>query len=110
MNIEHHINELFRLLRSRPAMLMKGETHSYLNYVVFFEGFFLGQKLFNGMDMERKISVWYQDKVEFKAPNMYWFDQFETINKNESEKEKIVRLITCLESFFNDHYKYEEAD
>lgn len=75
-----------------------------MNYVVFFEGFFLSLKLFDKIDIERKVSSWYQDKVEFKAPNMYWFDQFEFVHKDKSEEEKIFQLIACLQSFFKENF------
>lgn len=104
MNTDANTTELFRLLRNRPAMLMKGDTNSYLNYVVFFEGFFLSLKLFSEIYIERKVSSWYQNQVEFKAPNMYWFDQFDIVNENENDQRKIEFLITCLETFFKENF------
>lgn len=104
MNIQSDINELFRLLRKRPEMLMKGDVNSLLSYIIFFEGFFLSLKLFKRIDIEREISRWYQNQVETKAPNMYWFSQFEMENKKIAEKEKIDLFLNLLSDFFTENF------
>lgn len=96
------INEMFRLLRNRPKMLVSGDIDSLLTYIIFFEGFFISYRISKNINLEREISKWYQQHVETKAPNMYWFAQFVLINKNKTEKEKISILLSDLEFFFND--------
>ena len=99
------INELFRLLRNRPKMLISGDIDSILTYITFFEGFFLSYQISKNINLEREISKSYQNHVETKAPNMYWFAHFKLINKNETDKEKISILLNDLEFFFNSNTK-----
>lgn len=102
-DIKSSFHELFRLLRNRPSMLIKGDVNSLSSYIMFFEGFFLSLKLFNDFDAEREISRWYQDQVDTKAPNMYWFAQFEMENEKLEEEGKINLLLDLLSDFFNEN-------
>mgnify|MGYP000521852997 CR=1 FL=1 len=102
-DIESNINELFRLLRNRPAMLITGNLNSLASYIVYFEGFIISFKLFNNLNIEREISRWYQNQVEIKSPNMYWFAQFKMDYNKLNEEEKINLLLNLLSDFFNEN-------
>lgn len=96
------LTTIFQVLRNRPGMLISGSNWSYKTYVIFLEGFITGFNIYNQDGIERKISQWYQNKVEIKAPNMTWFGYFELVNSEKSEDDKIALLLDTLEEFFAD--------
>jgi hypothetical protein len=99
-----NIVEFIQFIRKRPNMIFyKANENLSLNYINFFEGFLYGLEYNNPIDLERELSKWYQERVKFKAPNMNWFAQFESVNENLSETEKIEKLLDTLEEFFLNH-------
>jgi hypothetical protein len=94
------IDFLFKTLKESPVLLMNEGSYGLQDYITFFEGYFLGVKMFTGIDLERQLSDWFQVRVNEKAPNMYWFAQFKWINEDKNEAEKIEALIDTIELFF----------
>ena len=82
-------------------MLMSGDPTLLDSYITFFEGFFISLKMVNGIDAERELSAWFQDRVEIKAPNMYWFAQLKQVERAKTEREQIDSLLDYLEQFLN---------
>ncbi|MBK1897377.1 hypothetical protein [Chryseobacterium paridis] len=100
--METKIIELIHIIKRRPGMVFFDGTNAVLkDYIHFFEGFFYSLEFTLNMNFEREISKWYQKRTDFIAPNMNWFAQFEHINKDLIEKEKIEKLLNTLEDFFN---------
>lgn len=94
---------LIRYLRDKPELILsKGDINTFETYVSFFEGLFFCVKILKEVNIEREISSWYQDKVEIKAPNMYWFAQFDLVNEDKNEQDKIKLLLNQLEDFFTE--------
>ncbi len=99
INTDEKLNEIVDILLSNPSILIQSDTNEISNYISFLEGFFISLKVNNEIDYERKISKWYQEKVDFKAPNMNWFAQFKLINKEESEEKMISGLLNEIKLF-----------
>ncbi|WP_185290621.1 hypothetical protein [Chryseobacterium lactis] len=100
--MKNEILDTIKHIKLRPKMYFwsDGTFHSY---IVYFQGFFFSVGLCYNLDFEREISRWYQKRVKFKAPNMVWFDQFEHINKDFIEEEKIKKFLDTLEEFFESY-------
>ena len=99
-NVELRIIKFLKYMEHSSDLMVSGGSNSLQSYINYFEGFFLGIEMTYNFNIERKISQWYQDKVELKAPNMYWFAQFKLFNKDKSENEKISLFLKTLEEFF----------
>ena len=100
--VKKNLNELIRLLRSKPELILKEDPKKLPTYISFFQGYFMCAKLTQGKSLERKLSKWYQDRADFKAPNMNWFSQFELIHKGKGEEEIIGLLLDDIEAFFDE--------
>ncbi|SHL92455.1 hypothetical protein SAMN05444360_1066 [Chryseobacterium carnipullorum] len=98
----NEILDIIKHIRLRPKMYFWYDNTFY-SYIVYFEGFIYSINLFYKLDLEREISRWYQQRVIFKVPNMVWFAQFEHINKDLSETEKIEKFLGILEEFFESY-------
>ncbi|MCY1660760.1 hypothetical protein [Chryseobacterium sp. SL1] len=105
--MEKEILETIKHIRFRPKMYFWFDG-TFRSYTIYFQGFFCSMHINCKINMEREISKWYQKRVKFKAPNMVWFAQFEHINKDLSEQEKIDSLFDTLEEFFTD-FNLEKA-
>lgn len=101
MQMKKKVVELIHIMKKSPGMVFFNGADAILkDYIHFFEGIFYSLGFSYDVDFEREISQWYQDQVDFKAPNMNWFAQFEYINKDISEPEKINTFLNNLENFF----------
>ncbi len=94
-------------------VFFNGANAALKDYIHFFEGVFYSLEFSYNVDFEREISKWYQKRIDFKAPNMNWFAQFEHINKDLSEIEKTNRFLDTLEDFFKNNnslseYKFQD--
>ena len=100
------IDFLFKELKNRPAMLLTEGEFSVENYITYFEGYFFGVKMFTGVNLERELSKWFQNRIDEskRGRNMYWFSQFKWVHENKVEKELIEELVNTLEMFFQDKF------
>ncbi|QXU50747.1 hypothetical protein KYG33_06830 [Chryseobacterium sp. D764] len=98
------IIELIHIIKRHPGMVFFNGANAVLkDYIHFFEGVFYSLGFSYNIDFEREISQWYQNRTNFKAPNMNWFAQFEHVNKDLSEIEKTNKFLDILEEFFKNH-------
>lgn len=102
MEIKKSLEVILQTIKLKPTMLMTSDPSIYSNHVSLIEGLLIGVKISSEMDIERQISLWYQNKVNLKAPNMNWFAQFNLINEGLEEKDRINLLINTLEEFLKD--------
>ncbi|MCT2407678.1 hypothetical protein NZD88_09030 [Chryseobacterium antibioticum] len=101
--MENKILHTIKYMRHRPKMFFWNDD-TFNSYIIYFQGFFYSFDCSTNIDLEREISGWYQKRVKFKAPNMSWFSQFEHVNKNLTEIEKIEKLLDTLEIFFKEYF------
>jgi hypothetical protein len=102
---------LIHIIKRRPGMVFFNGANAFLkDYIHFFEGIFYSLEFSYNVDFEREISQWYQNQIDFKAPNMNWFAQFEHINKDLSKIEKINKFLDTLENFFINNNSLYLAD
>lgn len=104
--MENKVLDSIKHIRLRPKMFFWCDN-TFNSYVIYFQGFLYSFDCNTNINLERQLSSWYQSTVKFKAPNMSWFAQFEHINKNLIESEKIEKLLDTLEEFF-ENYDYNK--
>lgn len=106
--METKIIELIHIIKRRPGMVFFNGANAVLkDYIHFFEGIFYSLEFSQNINFEREISQWYQNRTNFKAPNMNWFAQFDSENEMVTDKEKISSFLYELEFFFKDYFSRE---
>ena len=98
---------IFQYIEERPSMFSSGLS-SFDSYKLYFEGLFAGMGIFSNLNFNREISVWFQDKTAFKAPNMVWFEQFKICYEGKTDQEKIKILIETIKTFFEESSFFAE--
>ena len=102
------IELIFVVLKERRHLLLSQGNGSIGDYITFFEGFFFSLRMCYDVDLERAISAWFQDRVTQKAPNMYWFAQFEYCYCEQEEETRTMLLLDTLEAFFVSYFDVKE--
>lgn len=103
-NIFFEFNKYLNALRKHPSAILHGNLVSFENYANFLSGYITAIDVLKGINLEREISKWYQNKVSVKAPNMFWFAQFELVNKDKTEEQKIIILLDDLDIFCREYF------
>lgn len=86
-------------LINKPSMLMIGNYDDYNCLYKFLEGLFTGIKLNGIVDVENEINTWYKNKFKSTAINYPWLANFELVNENKSETQKLLLLKETLKEF-----------
>lgn len=108
MDINENILNIIRILKTKPSMILV-EHKTYCNYSVYMQGYFDLLQILTGIKFDRELSLWYSKKHRFKKSNLFWFSEFESLNKHLVESEKIDLFLNVIEEFvLEKNFKFEK--
>ncbi len=103
------ILEWIKLLKTKPNMIISDANIDYRILRIYIDGYINGVETYLNIGLTKKISKWFQKKVNQKA-SVYWTNHIAIYYYGENEENLKRILLDTMEEYFLSNPDWEKPD